>query len=1096
ASMSSAIRTLLEDEVSKAVGPARAAAERRLRAFTGARDRTAAVRAFFGGDEVKAGEIITHVIAGAAIDQAARAKAILYLNSPAVDEGSRKFQQAYHRFRNAFIEQLRPLDDLDPDDVESVTRYIRARSQIVGGDVDGPGPGKVYNRLRAEFDDPALRPGAIERARTELANHEAIRQGTWNDLLDGLSPEALTAYLTDVWPTIGNWDDFTVAHSTLRDAVDDLHSLRPVEGVTDLMEVGIDLAPELLPAELLRGKLFDQFLRPTVGRGRHTVARLNTVTKQQAAVLRAEIKHLLELRDHLSRPAFADFGRRLSRLADERGIPAGEIGDKFLSEALAGLTGTGLTDRTLRKTMRTIRDLVRAGADPEDAVGFIDEKLAMLNRATDVWASIGIPSSVVRIEEKLKKLGDRINFLASEVDAPPELRAVLAARGYKPVHGVNFYFPDDLVGLDGPLGHLTHRREAAMSFGRFLGRQSHEAVETLRARRVRVELANQLRAVAPDGNFEGGYRDVFRFDLDTADDVGSDISDLLARLKEAHRDVLEQAKAAEDTVPSLDLIGKTATRARNAGLPQSVYDLRYRHLKAAGFVDEFGERGTRQIVAALRKAKQVGWEHEGLVQIERSIVGNNHLKDFLYGFSHTDMADGLGWWGPLRQAVGGNVGRRIIGAGLGAAAGYGQAGWEGAGVGAVGGAAAPGLLTSPRYLVPLAAGNEALDATGGNLAAAGAVAVGTRVAMGAGARALLGENLVGRFVTKADRLDARNWRDYSRIADGLVHYRDKLRFGLSPFFDLQRYTEATALAATADLPPGVRLPLIPSPKRVFKGMTDDEVNLARERFRQASRGWIDLDDLEATERYFREVGIMGFSPHRWMTAAHHSLVSQGMDAVEAAHQVRRIYTYGITGRSAAEQSINFVFFPFSFMKKYSSQVASFLAKDLGRAVAITDAMRLWSVLNERYDLNSALEKYVPLAEHLRKFNQLAYGLSPGELGGINRIFADALWSSGMAEAVGSPIFNLFVPQGVFLSSREDGDTLRNTMLRLAPAYRDIRSMVDDVKDQGHVLFSPSHMARAAEREEGWAEYQRLQTAVDRVAAEVGLSGQALMRSDA
>src|SRR5690606_16045902 len=107
-------------------------------------------------------------------------------------------------------------------------------------------------------------------------------------------------------------------------------------------------------------------------------------------------------------------------------------------------------------------------------------------------------------------------------------------------------------------------------------------------------------------------------------------------------------------------------------------------------------------------------------------------------------------------------------------------------------------------------------------------------------------------------------------------------------------------------------------------------------FAAAARGHYDFD-LEShheTMRRFRSVGILGFSPTDWMTSTFGHLREAGVSAEKAYETVRNIYTYGMTGRSAAELSMNFVFFPFSFTKKTVGHFAKFFAEDLGRLIVM------------------------------------------------------------------------------------------------------------------------------------------------------------------
>ena len=264
-------------------------------------------------------------------------------------------------------------------------------------------------------------------------------------------------------------------------------------------------------------------------------------------------------------------------------------------------------------------------------------------------------------------------------------------------------------------------------------------------------------------------------------------------------------------------------------------------------------------------------------------------------------------------------------------------------------------------------------------------------------------------------------------------------------------------------------------------------DVLRGEFTAASRGDFEYDTLEETGRWFSSVGILGYSPTDWMASTFGHLRKAGVAPDEAYDTVRRMYTYGTSGRSSAELSTNFVFFPFSFQKKALGHLASHLSKDLSRAVLTHDMLKTYETLNERYDLESVWRDHLPAMERLQRFNLFAYGISPGELGGPNRPLIDAFSSTPIADGTTTPVLNLFLPQALDIKTNDDLLNVQRTVRRLLPVMNDVNAMVADVQSQGHVLLGGSGRTKDAEISRGYEEWNDLRTAVDQTLKDGGVA---------
>lgn len=265
---------------------------------------------------------------------------------------------------------------------------------------------------------------------------------------------------------------------------------------------------------------------------------------------------------------------------------------------------------------------------------------------------------------------------------------------------------------------------------------------------------------------------------------------------------------------------------------------------------------------------------------------------------------------------------------------------------------------------------------------------------------------------------------------------------------------------------------------------------AEQGFRAATAGVFDFDGLDSLQKWFVERGMFGYAPTERMTAAYGELVRQGVDPEQAWRTSMEIFTYGTQGRSAAELSMNFVFFPFSFQKKYLTTVGQWMTDDLTRSIVLMDTLRMYDLLDERYDLGQIMQERIPALESLRKLNALSFGISPGRFGGINRPYIDAALGAadvlpGVGEAL-DPIQNLFIPQVVEIGQGADPQAIVQELVRSTlPAINDIEKLWENAQEQGHVIVSPHHVTERAEVQRAWDEWNELKSSADAAAREAG-----------
>lgn len=649
-------------------------------------------------------------------------------------------------------------------------------------------------------------------------------------------------------------------------------------------------------------------------------------------------------------------------------------------------------------------------------------------------ATIWLKQDSVRVAEDVtSRTAARVTSTVKpnyEAEAYKDLKAYFehaSSQGYKVVYGADFLMPDELLNRTGMFADINERHMNAMTLGNFFGRRHPEELA------LNVQMARQRSIARQLGKIHG--------------DVAPDDERVLTALDDVYHHVLDPELQRNSAMISdlrhQSMTERWGTALRTSKQPQSMQDLGLGASRKR-VVDKLVQMGWSEKEAGavwqgLKEARYAEWRDMGLYAIEAKLRGRNQLLDALHVLGGTPNAK------VLRTAAGG--------AAMGAA--YGVATGEDM----------EGILTD---------------------AAVGAI----------------GRPLAGQITKRAEQaMDLTAWARYGYMADNLAALRDRLRFSLSPFFDLSRYTEAWMLGQTAAprrAADGSRiaLPLNQSPRALRKSLlaeggeafAEGKMRQISDEFMAASRGHFDPGELESTAKWFQSTGLLGFNPTAWMQSTFHHMRQAGLSPDEAYKNVREMYTYGTKARSAFEQSVNFVFFPFSFQKKSLGHLANFISDDLTRSVLIHDAYKAYEALDERYDLGAWAEDHLPVLKKLQQLNMFAFGISPGRLGGINAQAIEAFVGdpTSMDPEKRGLILNLFSPQGVNMAS-VGTEEFKKLVMKTVPIMNDVKWMINDLKSQGHVLFDPSHMTVAAQTREAYNEWNEYRKGVDAALKNVGAS---------
>ncbi len=999
---------------------------------------------YFGGDRESAGFFVTWAAHMAAIDSNAQALALKAVGGDRMSDPV-TYLKTFLRERNQILGRL---IHVDPNDVDQFLTILGKK----GFDrLDGTG---ALSAAEGTAMGQALKSGDPEAYNTMndlIVHHNEMRAGYSADLLrNHLQPGMVGRWATDFFNGDGNWHDFNTAMDEVRQFMgagnadlpaspEDLErglanrtfmnrriTLGPAGGALKLPEdeVGVKLANAILENNVAPDLVDKSWVSPLTrdlvpAPSRIAVARMGTLTTNDQARLLANFRIL----DRLERSvewlkANPEQAQTLAGVFSRLG--AGEnqfVSPDVLRAAVdtafrndAGVATYGDRLKQAASTINTLSGEPRFAFNANDQVGgtfaSLDQAKGAIQSVRDSldrsvpWGEQYYIKPQLDLPTKLKQLRQLMNYTSQDVDVPEELRSVLADHGYKPVAGALFLHPQDMMQLVQPFADVSRNQLYRMSLGSFFTPVTNEMLSGVRNGNLRDSLLSSL--------VQRGL-----VDMGAVDDPNrvAQVNDIVDRLNEYIRTRQQVAQEGETAVKSSGMISRASQRMTNLFVPQGLRDLRFNQIEEAlrgSVIDDLtGSDRTavlNDVQKAIKDSYDIGGKYRGLASIEDRIRKYNLFTDGLL----------LGQTSSGRAVVNSALKGALVGGAFGAAGGVAQA-------------IDTGKVNVP-YILGTAAGGALTGATVGAMHQ--------------------GVGVVARHLLPA--YDSSNWVRYGYLPDELAHLRDTVRFAISPFFDARRAVKTSFLAQAKAEHAGYELPVLAG----FHGMDEGQIAQAKAMWNAASRG--NYDELNDTEHFFSQRGILNFSPKDWQAGAYYRLTQQGMDPEKAHQLARSLASYG--ARTAVEQSFNFVFFPFSFEKKVAIASAELLGDDFSRTLAIHDAFKTYDILNKHYDLSKELQDHFPLVQDLEKMNVFQHGVNLGELGGIN-----------------APYLRLFMPVMLHLEDPQAHKSAQNLVSRLLPAYNDINRLMMDLRDQGHDVFGTLHLTRQAEVDAGFSAMTQLKT---------------------
>jgi len=255
------------------------------------------------------------------------------------------------------------------------------------------------------------------------------------------------------------------------------------------------------------------------------------------------------------------------------------------------------------------------------------------------------------------------------------------------------------------------------------------------------------------------------------------------------------------------------------------------------------------------------------------------------------------------------------------------------------------------------------------------------------------------------------------LPNDLFRLRDKFRFDYNPKFSYERLVKTQLKAATQGVP------ATPSPLRAMidQGTFEKGMNILSrvqpDAYRQAK-------DLEPFDKLLNSNDVFNiYNPAHNMAWQALHLEAQGMDDATIAKTIDKINSYG--GRSAAERTVNTIFYPFSFNKSLYKIMGGYLLDNPGQAQLINAGLHLYNLQNNNNKIGQWFQNHMPLLQQLQGLNALSHGTGLGQLGGINVPYF-------------SQIMNLVGPQQITPPNAEQAVKIVGALI---PALGELNSLI-------------------------------------------------------
>lgn len=320
---------------------------------------------------------------------------------------------------------------------------------------------------------------------------------------------------------------------------------------------------------------------------------------------------------------------------------------------------------------------------------------------------------------------------------------------------------------------------------------------------------------------------------------------------------------------------------------------------------------------------------------------------------------------------------------------------------------------------------------------------------------------------------------YAYLPDQLHRASMALRYTFSVAFDAGRYMEQASLGtARENLPFVLRKDRFIQKREwevpgVGKLDGDEAWEYAKNLRDQIRGGGRQFELMDEVDRRMFQHGILGYAP-RNQEAANAFLIhvrNPKLSHAQLEERITMLEGYGI-GRRNVEKTANFFFFPFSFSKKMLTSLGDAVLQAPARAFLIHQGFKQFHEMGLDDKAGDFIEKYIPIANQLKRLNNLAYGVGPGrfflqgysddeqtqhtDLGraafSLSQLFVPSGANTPLAQlfsGLGDSAVHLFSP--VVVTDETKMEEVLDNVTRFAPAFKDIANFASGLKAQGEAI---------------------------------------------
>ena len=269
-----------------------------------------------------------------------------------------------------------------------------------------------------------------------------------------------------------------------------------------------------------------------------------------------------------------------------------------------------------------------------------------------------------------------------------------------------------------------------------------------------------------------------------------------------------------------------------------------------------------------------------------------------------------------------------------------------------------------------------------------------------------------------------NGMKLAELPSRFFNIRSRIRYQESLMFAYRRMFKTMAKGITENIPPT----MYPEAKMDEMGITSQADAIHRRIFPEDNVKNAFLDD---AERVVSEGDLYNlYSPRDSARWASYWLQKQGFSDEQIRQKISNVMDYG--NRTAAERSLNAVFFPFSFNKTVMRQFGGFLMTHPGQRMIL-------STLMDQYDKHGGpdalawLETHAPVIKEIEKLNAFEHGIGLGQAGGINSPYFQGL----------AHFLTLFGPKRIDYGSSSKNDQAIKTLKQYIPLLKEFTDLFID-----------------------------------------------------